>query len=62
MLFYKGPIFFRGFVKSMLPFKTAKAASEMAAPKLSKAEQNIAFFHRGRKGMSRFKRVIFLLM
>lgn len=46
----------------MLPFKTAKAASEMAAPKLSKAEQNIAFFHRGREGMSRFKRVIFLLM
>ena len=44
MLFTRVLYFFRGFVKSMLPFKIAKATFEMAAPKLSKAEQNIAFF------------------
>lgn len=45
----------------MYSFKMLKADFEMAATKLSKAEQNIAFFCQG-GGLSNFKRFIFLLM
>ena len=44
MLFMRVLYFFRGFDKSMFPFKMLKAVFEIAATKLSKAEQkNMAF-------------------
>lgn len=44
MLFMRVLYFFRGFDKSMFPFKMLKAVFEIAATKFSKAEQNKAFF------------------
>lgn len=44
MLFMRVLYFFRGFDKSMFPFKMLKAVFEIAATKFSKAEQNMAFF------------------